>query len=123
MRVRAPDILTVDLTQKPDKFVAYYLLIFRHNQLTQTTMLSIIRTNLEDKLLNFAKSAIMISFYTPIKTAMGDIDLIAENGTCMQDIDGDWIFRGSVHDLTDEDFMKVYDSALEKAKELLEMCE
>lgn len=81
------------------------------------------RITLEILLLKFAESAIMISLNTPVKTDIGTIDLIGENGLCMQDIDGDWIIHGTIHDLTDEDFMKVYDSALEKAKELLEMCE
>ena len=83
-------------------------------------MLSIIRTDLETRLLNFAEEAVMISFYNPIKTAMGDIDLIGAGGYCMQDIDGDWVIHGTIKDLTDEDFVKVYEAALEKAKEILE---
>lgn len=78
------------------------------------------RTDLERRLLNFAEAAIMISFYTPIKTDIGAIDLIGAEGLCMEEIDGDWVIHGTIHDLTDEDFLKVYEAAIEKAKEIME---
>ena len=81
------------------------------------------RTDLERRLLDFAEVAIMIWFNTPVKTAIGTIDLIGAEGLCMQDINGDWVIHGTIHNLTDEDFIKVYDAACEKAKEILQMSE
>lgn len=86
-------------------------------------MLNIIRTNLENNICKFANVAGIIFLNPIVKTEKGNVEMIGRNGSLMEDINGDWVIHGTIHNLTDEDFMKVYEAALEKAREILRMSE
>lgn len=76
------------------------------------------RKEQEQKLKDFAQEGVIIEFNPAVKTHIGEIDMLDRNANCIQALDKEWIFLGTLADLTDEEFYKVFSSAQKFAERL-----
>lgn len=67
----------------------------------------------EEAVRNLANFVTIIDIYPSVNTHLGEIDTIDQNAMCIQTIDNDWCPKGTLSDLTDEEFDKIF-SAVQK---------
>ena len=79
------------------------------------------RTELENKIKNFASTAGIIFLEPSVQTKIGNVEMIGEGGSCMEEIEGDWVVNGTIAKLDTEDFLKIHTAVMESAKRIMEM--
>ena len=79
------------------------------------------RAELENKIKNFASTAGIIFLEPSVQTKIGNVEMIGEGGSCMEEIEGDWVVNGTITKLDNEDFNKIYHAVMETANRILSM--
>ena len=67
-----------------------------------------------------ADAAIIIDILPAVKTHLGEIDMLDKDANCIQNVGKDWVYLGTLEDLTDQEFDQVFASAQDYAKRLCE---
>lgn len=79
------------------------------------------RAELENKIKNFASTAGIIFLEPSVQTKIGNVEMIGEGGTCMEEIEGEWVINGTIPKLDTEDFLKIHSAVMDTAKRIMEM--
>ena len=79
------------------------------------------RTETENRIKNLANVAGIIFLPQSVSTEKGKVEMIGRDGVCMQDIDGDWVVLGTISDLNDRDYEKVYNAVLDYAESIMQL--
>jgi len=77
------------------------------------------RKQLEDKVKAYAHAAIIVDIAPAVETSKGRVNMLDRNATLMEDYAGDWIYRGELADLNDEEFDQVFRAVQANALKLL----
>lgn len=78
------------------------------------------RKDKTQRIKSLADAVIMIDIMPAVKTHLGDIDMLDKDANCIQNVGKDWVYLGTLEDLTDQEFDQVFASAQDYAKRLCE---
>lgn len=77
------------------------------------------RKQMEDKVRAYAHAAIIVDIVPAVETSKGRVNMLDRDATLMEDYAGDWIYRGELADLNDEEFDQVFRAVQANALKLL----
>ncbi len=77
------------------------------------------RQSREDKVRAYAHAAIIVDIAPAVETHLGKVNMLDRDATLMEDYAGDWIIKGQLSDLTDEEFNNIFKAVQENAKQML----
>lgn len=77
----------------------------------------------EQKIKAYAWAAIIVDFVSAVKTNRGNVTMLDRQANMFEDQGGDWIYKGSLQDLDDKSFNKVWEAVRRNAREILESAE
>lgn len=77
------------------------------------------RKQQEDKVKAYAHAAIIVDIAPAVETHLGKVNMLDRESALMEDYAGDWIYRGELADLNDEEFDQVFRAVQANALKLL----
>lgn len=77
------------------------------------------RKQQEDKVRAYAHAAIIVDIAPAVETHLGKVNMLDRDATLMEDYAGDWIIKGELTDLNDEEFDQVFRAVQANALKLL----